>query len=131
MTMPESPKTEIICYSTKGMSDETTIPSVEASGQMYNQTNAFEYLGERQPKQYRSVHRGRPAHTQRLVQRLDLYALELYDRPSALLELKMRMLLDEVLKTMLYGCVTWSPRACHYDTLPRAHHSFLIRCIGQ
>ena len=31
---------------------------------------------------------------------------------------------------MLYGCVTWSPRACHYDTLRRAHHSFLIRCIG-
>ena len=27
--------------------------------------------------------------------------------------------------------VTWSPRACHYyDTLRRAHHSFLTRCIG-
>ena len=31
---------------------------------------------------------------------------------------------------MLYGCVTWSPRACHYDTLRRAHHSFPTRCIG-
>ena len=31
---------------------------------------------------------------------------------------------------MLYGCVTWSPRACHYDTLRRPHHRFLIRCIG-
>ena len=31
---------------------------------------------------------------------------------------------------MLYGCVTWSPRACHYNTLRRAHHSFLTRCIG-
>ena len=31
---------------------------------------------------------------------------------------------------MLHGCVTWSPRACHYDTLCRAHHSFLTRCIG-
>ena len=30
---------------------------------------------------------------------------------------------------MLYGCVTWSPRACHYDTLRRAHRSFLTRCI--
>ena len=29
-----------------------------------------------------------------------------------------------------YGCVTWSPRACHYDTLRRAHHKFLTRCIG-
>ena len=31
---------------------------------------------------------------------------------------------------MLYGCVTWSPRACHYDALRRAHHRFLTRCIG-
>ena len=58
------------------------------------------------------------------------YTLELYDRPSAPLELKIRMLRAEVLVTMLYGCVTWSPRACHYDTLHRAHHRFLTRCIG-
>ena len=31
---------------------------------------------------------------------------------------------------MLYGCITWSPRAFHYDTLRRAQHSFLTRCIG-
>ena len=31
---------------------------------------------------------------------------------------------------MLYGCVTWSPRACHHDRLRRAHHSSLTRCIG-
>ena len=31
---------------------------------------------------------------------------------------------------MLYGCVAWSPRACHYDTLRRAHQRFLTRCIG-
>ena len=36
----------------------------------------------------------------------------------------------EVLETMLYGCATWSPRACHYDTLRRAQHRFLTRCIG-
>ena len=40
------------------------------------------------------------------------------------------MLRAVVLETMLYGCVTWSPRACYYDTLRRAHHSFLTRCIG-
>ena len=40
------------------------------------------------------------------------------------------MLRAEVLKTMLYGCVTWNPHACHYDTLRRAHHRFLTRCIG-
>ena len=58
------------------------------------------------------------------------YTLELYDRPSAPLKLKIRMLRAEVLETMLYGCVTWSPRACHYDTLRRAHHRFLTRCIS-
>ena len=56
--------------------------------------------------------------------------LELYDRPSAPFELKIRMLRADVLETMLYGCVTWSPRACHYDTLSRAHYRFLTRCIG-
>ena len=40
------------------------------------------------------------------------------------------MLRAEVLETMLYDCVTWSPRPCHDDTLRRAHHRFLTRCIG-
>ena len=40
------------------------------------------------------------------------------------------MLRAEVLETLLYSCVTWSPRACHYDRLHRAHHRFLTRCIG-
>ena len=40
------------------------------------------------------------------------------------------MLRAEVLETMLYDCVTCSPRACHYDTLRRVHHRFLTRCIG-
>ena len=86
--------------------------------------------GERQP-QYRPVQRGRLAHTQRMMQ-LPKYNLELYmyNRPSAPLELKIRMLIAEVLETMMYGCVAWTPRACHYDTLHRAHHRFLTRCIG-
>ena len=58
------------------------------------------------------------------------YTLELYDRPSAPLELKIRMLKAEVLEIILYGCVTWSPHACHYDTLRRAHHRFLTHFIG-
>ena len=40
------------------------------------------------------------------------------------------MLPAEVLETILYGCVTWSSRACHYDTLRRAHHRFFTRRIG-
>ena len=41
------------------------------------------------------------------------------------------MLRAEVLETVLYCCVTRSPRACYYDTLRRAHHRFLTRCIGR
>ena len=85
--------------------------------------------GKRQPK-CRPVHRGRPARTQRMWCSFRKYTLELYNRPSAPLEFKIRMLRAEVLETMLYGCVTWSPRACHYDTLRQAHHRFLTRCIG-
>ena len=58
------------------------------------------------------------------------YTLQLYDRPSVPLELKIRKLRVEVLETMLYGYAKWSPHACHYDTLRQAHHRFLTRCTG-
>ena len=119
-------KTEIMCLRAKGMPESTATFSVEAAGQLYNQTNEFIYLG------------GNVNHNADLSIEVDRrirnawcsfrkYTLELYDRPSAPLELKIRMLRAEVLETMLYGCVTWSPRACHYDTLRRAHHRFLAR----
>ena len=59
------------------------------------------------------------------------YTLELYDRPSVPLELITRKLRAGVLETMLYGCVKWSPRACHHDSLRRGHYSFLTRCIAR
>ena len=111
------------------MPEPTATFSVEAAGQVYNLTNEFVY------------HRGNVNHNADLSIEVNRrvrnawcsfrkYILELYDRPSAPLELKIRMLRDEVLETMLCGCVTWSPRAFHYDTLHRAHHRFLARCIG-
>ena len=129
LTVSEA-KTEILCLRAKGMPESTAKFSVEAAGQVYNnQTNEFVYLG------------GNVNHNADLSIEVDRgirnawcsfreYTLELYDRPSAPLELKIRMLRAEVLETMLYGCVTWSPRACHYDTLHRAHHRFLTSCIG-
>ena len=103
--------------------------SVETAGQVYNEANEFVYLG------------GNVNHNADLAIKIDRrirnawcsfrkYTLELYDRPSALVELKLRMLRAEVLEAMMYGCVTWSPRACHYDTLRRGQHRFLTRCIG-
>ena len=128
LTVPEA-KTETMCLRAKGMPESTATFSVEAAGQVYNQTNEFVYFG------------GNVNHNADLSIEVDRrirnawcsfrkYTLELNDRPSSPLELKVRMLRAEVLETMLYGCVTWSPRACHYVTLRRAHHRFLTRCIG-
>ena len=128
LTVSEA-KTEIVCSRAKGMPGSIATFSVEATGQVYNQTSEFVYLG------------GSVNHNADLSIEVDRrirnvwcsfqkYTLELNDRQSAPLELKIRVLRSEVLETMLYGCVTWSPRACYYDTLRRAHYRFLTRCIG-
>ena len=122
-------KTEIMCVRTKEVPEATAIFSVDKTGQVYNQINEFVYLE-------RNVN-----HNDNLSIEVDRcirntwcsfrkYTLKLYDRPSAPLELKTRILRTEILETVLYGCVTWSPRARHYDTLRGAHHSSLTRCIG-
>ena len=116
LTVSEA-KTEIMCLRAKGMPESTSIFSVEEVGQVYNQTNEFVYLG------------GNVNHNADLSIEVDRricnawcsfrkYTLELYDRPSAPLELKIRMLRAEALETM-YGCVTWSLRACHYNTITK------------
>ena len=103
--------------------------SVEAAGQVYNQTTEFVYLGKNVNHDAdMSIEVDR--RIRNAWRSFRKYTLELYDRPSAPLELKIRMLRAEVLEPMLYGCVTWSPRMCHYDTLRRAHHRFTTRCIG-
>ena len=109
-------KTDIRCVRTKEMLESTAIFSVEAGGQVYNQTNEFVCLGGNVNHNANlSIEANRRIRNAWCSFRK--YTLELYDRPSTPLELKMRMLRAEVLKTMLYGCVTWSPCACHYDTL--------------
>ena len=44
LTVSEA-KTEITCLRAKGMLEPTAIFSVEATGQVYSQTNEFVYLG--------------------------------------------------------------------------------------
>ena len=128
LTVSEA-KTEIMCLRAKRMPESTATFSVEAAGQVYNQTNEFVYLGgninQNDDLSIEVDRRVRNAWCN-----FRKYTLELYDRPSAPLELKIQMLGAEVLETMLYDCVTWSPRACPYDTLRRAYHRFLTRCIG-
>ena len=104
LTISEA-KTEIMCLCAKGMPESTAIFSVEVAGQVHNQTNEFVYLG------------GTVNYNADLFADVDRrirnawcsfrkYTLELYDRPSAPLKLKIRMLRVEVLQTVLYGCVT-------------------------
>ena len=122
-------KTEIMCLRARGMPESTAAFSVEAAGQVYNQMNEFVYLGKNV-----NHNADLSIEVDRCIRNawcsFRKYTLELYDRPRAPLELKIRMLRAEVLETMLYGYVTWSPRACNYDTLHRAHHRFLTRSIG-
>ena len=120
-------KTEIMCLRAKGTPESTAIFSVEAAGQVNNQTDEFVYLeGNVNHNADLSIEVNRRIRNAWCSFRK--YTLELYDRPSAPLELEIRMLRAEVLET--YGGVTWSPRASRYDTLRRAHHRFLTRCIG-
>ena len=122
-------KTEIMCLRAKGIPESSGTFSIEAAGRVYNQTNKFVYLGG-----YINHYVNLSIEVDRRIRNawcsFRIYTLELYDRPSAPLELKLRMLRAEVLEIMLYGCVTWSPHASHYGTLRRAHHSLLTRCIG-
>ena len=95
LTVSEA-KTEIMCLSAKGMPESTGIFSAEAAGQVCNQTNEFVYLG---------VNVNHNANLSIEVDRrirnawsnFRKYTLEVYDRPSAPLELKIRMLRAEVL----------------------------------
>ena len=125
-------ETEIICLRTKRMPESTAFFSVEAVGQVYHQTNEFVYLGAGSINyngdlsimvDRRNLHNASWYSFRR-------YTLEPFDRPSAPLELKIWMQRADIGETKLYGCVTWTLCACHYDTLRRALHIVLTRFIG-
>ena len=50
--------------------------------------------------------------------------MEIYDLPGVRLRLKVRLPTE----SLLYGCMTWSPKKPDYDRLRWAHHSMLLRC---
>ena len=89
-----------MCLRTKGMPESTAAFSVEAADQVYNQTNGgnVNYNVDLSVEVNRRIRNAWCSFWK--------YTLELYDRPSAPLELKTRMLRAEVLETMMYGCVT-------------------------
>ena len=86
LTVSEA-KTEIMCLRAKGMPESTATFSVEGADQVYNQTNEFVYLGENiNHNADLSIEVGRRIRNAWCSFRK--YTLELYDRPSAPLELK-------------------------------------------
>ena len=71
LTVSEA-KTEIMCLCAKGMPESTAIFSVEAADRCTTrQTNLYTSGGT--SPQCRPAHRGRPAHTQRMVQLPDVH----------------------------------------------------------
>ena len=103
-----------MCSRTKGMPEATTIFSVDTAGLVYNQTNKSVYLG------------GNANHTANLSIEVNRHirdawysfwkcTLELYDRSSALVKLKIRMLRAEVPKTMPYAAPTPDFLSGHAD----------------
>ena len=55
---------------------------------------------------------------------------ELFDRSSAPLRLKARLLKAETMEALLYGWMTWAPRNAHYRQLRTTHHKLLLRVMG-
>ena len=90
--------------------DQTsTAPSlvIEAAGQRHRQTTQFLYLGG-------IIHENADLWLE-IERRIRLmwacfkrFGPELYDRKTAPLSLKVRMLKANVIETLLYGCVTWT-----------------------
>ena len=110
------------------MLESTVTFGVEAADQVYNQTNEFIYLGGNVNHNAACPSRSIGAYATHGAASGSTSSNCTTDR--ALPSRSIRMLRAEVLETVLYGCVTWSPRACHYDTLRRVHHNFLAHCIG-
>ena len=118
-----------MCSRAKGMPESTATFSVEAAGQVYNKTNEFVYLGGN-VNHNADLSIAADRRTRNAWCSFREYTLKLYNRSERSPRAQNpRMLRAEVLETMLYGCVTWSPRACHYNTLRRTHHRFLTRRI--
>ena len=96
-------------FTREGDAGLTATFSVEAAGQVYNQTNEFVHLGGNvnQNADLSTIEVDRRVRNACMWCSFRKYTLELYDRPSAPLELKIQMLRAEVLETMLYGCATY------------------------
>ena len=121
-------KTENMLLRTPGQTSLAPPLVIEAAGQRYRQTNQFLYLG--------GVIHESADHSFEVERRIRLmwacfkrFGPELYDRTTAPLSLKVRVLKAEVVETLLCGCVTWTLSAQHFARFRSAHHQVLLRVI--
>ena len=119
-------KTEIMCLQTKGGGKVSS--TTNAPGQVYKQTIEFVYLGGAITAD-RDLSIEVMWRLQRAWACFQRYKMEIYDRPGVSLRLKVRLLKAEVIESLFYGCMTWSPNKPDYDRLRRVHHSMLLRCL--
>ena len=126
-------KTEIVCKQTKGVPEATAIFNVEAAGQVHNQTNELVYTLEgtstRTPTGPSTSIGAYPTYSIASESRSSNCVAERALPSSSTPGAKNRGTRDNSVQ-LLYGCVTWKPRACHYDKVREGHHSFLTRYIG-
>ena len=116
-----------MCLQTKGGGKVSF--TINAADQVYKQTIQFVYLSGAITAD-RDISIEITRRLQRAWACFQGYTMEIYDRPGVRLRLKVRLLKAEVVETLLYGCMTWSPNKPDYDRLRRVHHSMLLRCVG-
>ena len=87
--------------------------TINAAGQVYKQTIEFVYLGGA-ISENRDVTIKITRRLQRAWACFERYNMETYDRLGVRLRLKVQVLNAEIIETLLYGCMTWSPSKPDY-----------------
>ena len=113
---------------------ETPLPplpalEIAAAGQKYNQVHQFVYLGSlitEDADLTRDINR----RTNFAWGCFRKFSTEIFDKPSAPLRLKTRLIRAEAMEALLYGCMTWAPCNAHSRQLRTTHHKLLLRVIG-
>ena len=101
---------------------------IAAAGQKYNQVHQFVYLGGLITEDA-DITRDINRRTKIAWGCFRKFPTEIFDRPSAPLRFKARLLKAEAMEALLYGCMTWAPRNAHYRQLRMTHHKLLLRVI--
>ena len=122
-------KTETIVAATLSQVHPTSPLVVEAAGQRNTQAMKFVYLGglidanaDIMPNIKRWIRLTWACY--------DRFKRELYVMEDAPFTFKVRLLKTEVMATLLYVCVTWTPGPEHFAKLRTAHRNLLPRIIG-